>query len=215
MPPKMRGFDTADSTEGIAHIIASKFRNEDGTQAQVVAGLYLRKDRTTLSEIEGLFSVQDTAGNGVFSLVFFHENGYPTTPDYFTDDQAKINGEAILTLADYYNFPKEMAIFDCADYDSKIDDLDSYLRILHGILYPENRYLGLYGNWTCINHFKNTVADDNHNVIHAGILSQSTGFKPYPNDLSVVDAWQGPTVKICGMDCDEENVNNLDILWRP
>jgi hypothetical protein len=128
---------------------------------------------------------------------------------------------------DYFQQPKGSSLHFALDYDSSPSEVSDYVQIIHEGLYPEGWYEGLYGNWECLQYFRQQIADDSHNMIHSVVLSQSRGFDDYPQSLKLyrqgngnypniplLDAWQGDTTTFLDMDVDLFYVNNPNILWK-
>ena len=194
----MKAFDTAIITTGRAHEIRAQ-----GYGAVIK---YLRPDRTTLEEVQGLHSVG-------LKVVSVWERGQPNHAAYFNADQGKADGEAATQFAYSIGQPSQTTIFFAVDYDADRGDLDAirdYLAAAREVCDGYGYTASIYGSGLVCTEMESL------GLAHFGWLAQSTGWAEYPTAESTLSTYaivQGPSTTILGWDCDADTINNPDVCW--
>jgi len=192
----IKGFDTAQSVQGKAHDLYDL-----GYRA---VGVYLRSDRTSKAEIDGLHSV----GIKIFSI---WEKGNPTERKYFDAGQGTIDANAAVKYAKVLGQPSGTEIFYCVDYDASPSDIGgpitSYFAAVHKVTRDAGYLASVYGPGSVCSHIVQL------GYCHSGFLAQSkgwSGFKEYKDKASIV---QGVTTTVKGLSVDLDTIVVPSVIW--
>lgn len=192
----MKAFDTLNITTGHANEIAAL-----GYQA---VGVYLRADRTTPEEIQGLKSV----GIKIFSI---WEKGFPTAGKYFTAAQGAKDAAAALAFAAKIKQPSGTQIFACVDFDADWATdgaaISTYFDAFHHVIRAGGYLASVYGSGVVCAHIVGA------GFAHSGFLAQSTGWAGFNDYKSKAAIVQGSTATVLHFDVDYDTIVDTSVCW--
>ena len=164
-------------------------------------GVYARPDRCPFEMAQGLLGV------GIKLWTVFEE-GQPTSPEYFTVDQAHSDAAKTIAWARMVGMPAASTIFAAVDYDAQPSDVEGYLTAFHEAVKAEGFLMGVYGSgWICT-YFANA------GFAHATWLSGSTGWTGYSAFTGKCDILQVISPKgVLGYSADYDIIRNPGVLW--
>jgi len=159
----------------------------------------------TADEIAAIQAVSGTA------IGLVHESGVPTNVGYFTTDRATANATDALNTVNGLGVPTNVPVFFTVDYDPSDADINgpilNYFKTIHTQVGGTGRLVGVYSSGAACEALKNA------GVVHYTWLSQSTGFRGYAAWKPNADIVQGPEKQVVGLDCDTDEIVNMDVAW--
>lgn len=174
-----------------------------------VIGCYARTDRTPFSTVEAIHE----GGSKVLTI---WEAGNPTSPDYFTEDQAKADLERLLTWCQLVGQPASTTVSPAYDYDAAFADVEAYGTIMHEGLLASGYFQLPYLCYPGLNGFAAAgIMPVDINTGKGGWLPGSTGFggpDGYARGRKMAAVIQtNEDATVAGLNCDEDIVVQMTI----
>lgn len=156
--------------------------------------------RLTSAEIEEIH-----AHGGKVGLVW--ESGFPTSGNYFTQEQADQDAQGAIEICEQLGIPSEIPVFFAADYDATPTDVTDYFRVVHAKVKESGRLIGVYGSGDVCS----TLA--RAGIAHYTWLAQSRGWGGFGGWEGEADIVQGPSSTVGGLSVDTDLVVNALVMW--
>lgn len=143
-------------------------------------------------------------------IVSVHENGFPTSVDYFTQSQAVLDATTAKTSALHCQQTPQSLIYFTVDYDAAEEDLpqiQSYFSAVRSRLQPT--YLtGVYGNGLVCQHLLSV------GVAHSAWLAAPTAWAGYDTHTPYAIRQTHNGVTLCGLEVDLDESSGAAGGWQ-
>lgn len=184
----MNGLDAQDSLASFGQALRA-----DGYR---FVGRYFFQS-SSVKKLLTLQEAQHLSGLGII-LVAIYENGFPTTPGYFTVSRAALDARRAIICAQQCTMPKGKPVYFAADADLAHSDVRDYFQELHIKMSAAGYKVGVYGS----GHVCSGLVSDGF-VSHTW-LAQSTGWAGYTTWVSHCNIRQLPETTWHGLDVDTD-----------